>query len=205
MKNIFYLLGGIVLIVAGIFLVTKIANAEDNNLTTWEHVADNAWNFTNPNAQYNRMYCQNSHNSNGGIVIGGWVFNSTTQEMNLTNCTSWEGPEDIYIVISNSCSGQTFSQCASSAFAIDTIEGFTGDGATITAPVESIIGCMDPEANNYDETATEDEDPSLCTYDEETLPLEIGQLTEYLMALGFVISIFSLTAYFTSNLVRKIV
>ena len=204
MKNIFYLLSGIVLIVAGLFLVAKIASAEDNNLTTWEHTTDNSWNFTNPSAQYNRLYCQNSHNSNGGVVIGGWVFNANTWEMNLTSCTSWEGEEDIYITISNSCTGQSFTTCSTSGSSIDTIEGFTGNGATITAPPETIVGCMDPDANNYDPDATEDEDPTLCTYDlppEESDPIANQ---DYIRILTFIGAVFTLSTYATMKLVMKI-
>lgn len=72
---------------------------------------------------------------------------------------------------------------------------------------DPIIGCMDETANNYDPTATEDEDPTLCTYDPipEPEPLEIGELTEYIVVLSFIIGIFASSAYVTSKLIKKII
>ena len=63
----------------------------------------------------------------------------------------------------SSCSALSISACE--AIATDYKDYWAIDGLwSPTAPEEPILGCTDPEANNYDPEATEDDDS--CTYDE---------------------------------------
>jgi len=80
----------------------------------------------------------------------------------------------------------------------------TEDETPSLCTYDPVVGCMDEEANNYDPDATEDETPSLCTYDEVVIATP-DEVTTYLAILTFILGVFGLTVLLTVKLMKKII
>lgn len=122
----------------------------------------------------------------------------------IETSTYSEGTSGTYTLIecdtslsNNGCYGGTAS-------ALRTNSGFISETTfEFTAP-ETVIGCMDNTATNYEPTATEDTDPTSCTF-AEVIPTTNDDMVTYIIILTFIIGVFGSITIGTIYLIKKLV
>jgi len=141
----------------------------------WTSVNAYTWRWSTASTSNNTVVATTNSNVLNSKIVFFPVLNNTANGTvytlsSYTKDASALTPGDYYFVFGDSNvqgninSGGSMGWVDWEPWQSGNFSSFYG-GGTITIASSAVVGCMDSGANNYNPLATEDETPSLCTYD----------------------------------------